>query len=329
MDEETKQIQYLESNRRMIQVLEQQQGERFKNSKFLQFLKKVDTGEYELRDTENKLILHPEKAQTAQESKLDSMEQHFTQSEQNITEQNQKFQGMNQIFAAEQQKQNLDAAKLREMENAWNAAEQRTKQEIDQEAEKKAEELQKLWQEMARNYDPQNPELTEKLQKEWENSFDQWENSDLSKAWQAASDIEDMQYIDHMRDYNFSKENEFDQLEKPHLAFLEEIKKGNSYRATKALESHLKRHPSDHKGWKTLGELLQELDDDQRSVAALSKAIDLNRQCRDSLLLMGVSCVNILDELHSMMYLHRWLKLSPEYAELAGVIFLFYKGASY
>lgn len=46
----------------MIGMMESDPDPRFKQSKFLQFLKKVNTGEYELT-TDNKLVVHPEKAQ--------------------------------------------------------------------------------------------------------------------------------------------------------------------------------------------------------------------------------------------------------------------------
>lgn len=45
----------------MISMMESDPDPRFKQSKFLQFLKKVNTGEYELTN-DNKLVVHPEKA---------------------------------------------------------------------------------------------------------------------------------------------------------------------------------------------------------------------------------------------------------------------------
>ena len=56
-----------------------------------------------------------------------------------------------------------------------------------------------------------------------------------------------------------------------------------------------------------IGTLLQENDQDNKSIAALMKAHEVDPQCSETLFQLGVSCTNVLDEITSMMYLQDWL----------------------
>ena len=252
--------------------------------------------------------------------KVETMDKAFAEAEGETQKQENIFTAMNDTFQQEKQRVELDENKFNDLNKEWEKAEMKTRNDIQLEADKKAEELQKLWTEMARSYDPNNPELMKELENKWNESFNEWNESKLAEHWQAATQLEDMQFVDHIKDYNFRDGNPYDQMEHPYKSFLAQMEKGNSYEAIQALEAHLRKNPQDHKGWKVLGSLQQELDDDQKGVSALSKAIELNPKCKDSLLLMGVSCVNVFDELHSMMYLHRWLKLNDQWSGIAGVI---------
>lgn len=73
------------------------------------------------------------------------------------------------------------------------------------------------------------------------------------------------------------------------------------------LQAHLQKNPQDGDYWRALGQVHQELDQDQKSVSCFLKSADLNPLDSESYLQLGVSCSNILDEVHAIHYLEMWL----------------------
>lgn len=192
------------------------------------------------------------------------------------------------------------------------------KSEIEQKRLDHQKKMESMFQRMIETYNPDDPQLTEKLDKEWKDMLENYNEDMFSEHWQKASDIIETQYLDMKRDYNFSKENTYADSNQPSRIFIELIKKGNIGEAIKALEAHLQQNPNDHLGWVMLGGILQENDQDQKSVTALMKAVELKPDCLSALLMLGVGCTNILDESHSVIYLQKWLKNNPLYSQFAG-----------
>lgn len=205
------------------------------------------------------------------------------------------------------------------MNKAWDNAEvNETQREIEQQRFEHQKKLEAFWQRMIDNYNPNDPQLSERLEQDWKEMMDNWDEEKFSDHWQKASDMIETQYLDMKRDYTFAKENTYANSNAPHHIFLEMIKKGNIGEAIKALEAHLSQNPKDHLGWVMLGGILQENDNDQKSVTALMQAIEIKPDCLSALLMLGVGCTNILDESHSVMYLQKWLKNNPLYSDFAG-----------
>ena len=61
---------------------------------------------------------------------------------------------------------------------------------------------------------------------------------------------------------------------------------------------------------------MQENDQDQKSITCFMNSIKNNPQNLDSLLSLGVSCTNILDEVKAMNFLKQWIILNPKYKHL-------------
>lgn len=101
--------------------------------------------------------------------------------------------------------------------------------------------------------------------------------------------------------------NPFQKEANPHRVFREVYNTGDVHKSVLALEEHLRRHPEDQQGWRILGTILQEIDQDNKSINAFLRALELNPECESTLFNIGISCNNVLDELSSMMYLDRWL----------------------
>jgi len=91
------------------------------------------------------------------------------------------------------------------------------------------------------------------------------------------------------------------------------INKGNNDQAVLALEAHLQKHMEDGDTWRILGRILQENDQDQKSITSFLNCLKYNPDNLDCLLSLGVSCANTLDEVKAMNFLKRWLMLNPKY----------------
>lgn len=65
-----------------------------------------------------------------------------------------------------------------------------------------------------------------------------------------------------------------------------------------------------------LGRILQENDQDQKSITCFMNSINHNPENLDSLLSLGISCTNVLDEVKAMNFLKKWIILNPKYKHL-------------
>ena len=65
--------------------------------------------------------------------------------------------------------------------------------------------------------------------------------------------------------------------------------------------------------WRVLGRILQENDQDQKSIPCFTNCLKYNPDNLDTLLSLGISCTNILDEVKAMNYLKKWIMLNPKY----------------
>jgi peroxin-5 len=83
-----------------------------------------------------------------------------------------------------------------------------------------------------------------------------------------------------------------------------------------ALKANLIKNPEHVPSWRLLGKLYQEKDEDEKAIAYFKKAYDLDPTDLDSLLCLGVSCTNELQEHVAMNHLLNWLRLNPQYNDL-------------
>jgi peroxin-5 len=312
---ESKEKNNQEATGGLISLMMNDPDPKFQNSKFLDFLKKVNTGEFEVRE-DNTLIHHPEKAKVELKADIETtMNAAFAQSVKKEEEMGDKITGMETAFRQAELGQDIEEEVFKKMDQAFAQA---TNEENMKEKVEMQKKLESLWHKMMNEYDENNPQLMEKLNNEWLGMMDDWNNANFDQHWQKAADIDELQYQNFKKDYEFHKDNKYASLNAPHRMFIDLVKAGNIYEAIKALEGHLQKHPKDHEGWIMLGGLLQESDMDQQSVTALMKSLEVEPGCLYALLQVGVGCTNILDEIHSLMYLHKWLQLNPAYAKFAG-----------
>lgn len=157
------------------------------------------------------------------------------------------------------------------------------------------------------NYDENDPNLQSKIEEIWKESLEQYvESGDpkhLSEHWQHSSDMEEMQYRNFTDVYKFQENNPYSSLSNPLEGIKQVIESGNTRVLTQVLEAHLQKNPKDADGWRVLGMIFQDRDQDQKGVTCLLQAIKANPTDKDSLLQLGVSCLNIFDEIHAMNFI--------------------------
>lgn len=164
-----------------------------------------------------------------------------------------------------------------------------------------------MWEDMLANYDENDPNLQAKIEEIWKGSLDEYTKTqdpkDLSRHWQHSSDLEEMQYQNFREKFEFQPNNPYTALSSPLEGIKQVIQSGDIIELAKLLEAHLQKHPTDSKGWRALGLVYQERDQDQSSVTCFLQSIKHDPADRQSYLQLGVSCLNIFDEIHSMNFI--------------------------
>jgi len=160
-----------------------------------------------------------------------------------------------------------------------------------------------------------------------------WEHAQMDRAWEeeddevlenpwAASGADEMaqawsriwaQEGSKPAGYAFEDANPFADSADPFNEAQERIRTGNVPEAILALEAEVQRHPDNSEAWRLLGQLHAENDDDGKAIAALLRCYEIDPYNLDSLLALGVSCTNELEEQKALEHLQSWLQNNPEY----------------
>merc|ERR1719145_18615 len=109
-------------------------------------------------------------------------------------------------------------------------------------------------------------------------------------------------------DYSFQDENPFLEDEDPLALAQRLIREGRDREALLALEAEVQRNQESSEGWRMLGELYAQLDQDVEAIQCLRKGHEVDPYNLDSLLALGVSCTNELDQLPALRYLRMWIE---------------------
>jgi tetratricopeptide (TPR) repeat protein len=94
------------------------------------------------------------------------------------------------------------------------------------------------------------------------------------------------------------------------------FKNGNIKDAILSIEAFVQQEPGNHEGWKLLGRIHAENDDDTRSIQSLNKSIEINPSDVDSLLLISVSHTNNFNYESVCQVLRKLLNLNPMYKDI-------------
>jgi len=198
-------------------------------------------------------------------------------------------------------------------------------------------ELDKLWQQSAAPgtlkeeeamnmaWDGDAAQMEREFEEIWRNQngeLDQiWEQTDFDRVWQGESDLDQMWEEDSLRqqtpkEYTFKEDNPYLQLDHPIEHAQKLIAQGKDREAILALEAEVQKNPESSEGWRQLGELWAQMDQDVEAIQCLRRGHDADPYNLDSLLALGVSCTNELDQIEALRYLRSWIENHDDFQGL-------------
>merc|ERR1712216_478135 len=286
----------------MVAMLRNSGNPKFANSQFVNFIDKVSKGDLQFK--ENAVIdrdgnevnwdeLYDTAAATASDAEQQSLE--------NLWEASGKG-GPANLESAWQAGKQMEP----NLESAWAASEPGLEDMWRAAAEGNPESLEELWS--------KNPEL-EKLWKEsfqgmedmWNMAGEEGEAAMMEQAWmnEGGMNMENLWRgaSSKNQDYKFSEDNPYADSDSPLAEAQRLLREGRDREALLALEAEVQRNPDSSEGWRMLGQLYAELDQDVEAIQCLRKGHEVDPYNLDSLLALGVSCTNELDQLPALRYL--------------------------
>lgn len=142
----------------------------------------------------------------------------------------------------------------------------------------------------------------------------------LEEAWKKAGEdiMGQMQMEDAWRQaqYAFQKENPYQNNDDPLALAMQLLREGRDREALLALEAEVQKHPDSSEGWRQLGQLYAELDQDVEAIHCLQKGHEVDPYNLPTLLALGVSLTNELDQIPALRYLRRWIENHDEHQVL-------------
>jgi len=267
----------------MINQLNSLPSEKVQNSEFLSFLKKLNTGAYKIEDNgletdENKMKEFTEKE--VNQKKMDAA--YYKQQINNIVEETKDPNFKIEETAGQHEfGEDFDPANL--FRDVWETGEM------------KEDDLQNMmagWKTQA-----------EKSMGYYNETLDE-------------PPVETVFQVPKEDFFKFDENNPYIDVEDAYSLAVQLNSDLKVHDAVLAIKAHLTQNPDHAASWRLLGQLYQEKDEDEKAIAYFQKAYDLDPYDLDSLLCLGVSCTNELNENVAMNHLTNWLRYNPEYCDL-------------
>jgi len=286
----------------MVEMLRSSGNPKFANSQFVNFIDKVSKGELQFKEN---TVIDQEGNEVDWDTLYDTAAATASASEQMDLE--NMWQASRDMPPGEQAN----------LENLWNASDPA---------------MEELWKASGAEGGPQSMEELEKLWKDGGFPFgqgmeDMWNmagedgEAGLEQAWMGEG-MGNMEQIwrngyNKNADYKFQDENPYLDSNDPLAEAQRLIREGRDREALLALEPEVTRNPDSSEGWRQLGQLYAELDQDVEAIQCLRKGHEVDPYNLDSLLALGVSCTNELDQLPALRYLRKWIENHEDHQVLA------------
>lgn len=288
----------------MVAMLRNSGNPKFANSHFVDFIDKVSKGDLQFK--ENTVIdregnevdwdtLYDTAAATASDSEMKSLE-HLWQASGNGGDQDLESKWAD----AKPGPQNL--------ESAWNSAAPDAAAGLEEmwkaaAAGESMEEMEKLWKEAGFP-------MGQDMEDMWRMAGEDGEAGLLESAWgDAMPNMENIwNATNKSAEYKFQGDNPYIDSADPLAEAQRLMREGRDREALLALEAEVQKNPESSEGWRLLGELFAQLDQDVEAIQCLRKGHEVDPYNLDSLLALGVSCTNELDQLPALRYLRMWIE---------------------
>merc|ERR1719356_1286737 len=132
----------------------------------------------------------------------------------------------------------------------------------------------------------------------WRLAGEDAEQAFLEQAWNGDLNMDQMEKMwmgggnKADTEYEFSKENKYLETDDPLAQAMQLLREGRDREALLALEAEVQRNPESSEGWRQLGQLYAELDQDIEAIQCLRRGHEVDPYNLESLLALGVSCTN-------------------------------------
>ena len=273
-----------ESTAYMISQLSQVPSEKIQNSQFLGFLKQLNTGALEINEDgvqENQSKMQEFNEKELKEKEMNA-EWHKKQIDAIIEEtKDPEFYKEEDVYKGKDPLENFDPTNL--FRDTWDAG------ELNEDELQRMMANWKLHAEKSQDYYSEN--LVEP----------------------PVETVIQVPKVDH---FKFEEENPYSNVDDAYTLALQLNQELKVHDAILALKAHVTKEPDHAASWRLLGQLYQENDEDDKAIAYLLKAYELDPYDCESLLYLGVSCTNELNPRVAMNHLMDWLRYHPDYCDL-------------
>jgi len=270
----------------MVEMLRKSGNPKFANSQFVSFIDKVSKGELQFREN---AVVDREGRQVDWDTLYD------TESATASDTERQQLESLWQASSGEASGLEAAWAGGSGLEAAWQAA-----------GAPSDAELERLWSGAGRAA----------MDEAWRVAGEDGEAALLEQAW-LGEDLGMMEQAwagaGKQSEYQFSSENPYLESAEPLAEALRLLREGRDREALLALEAEVRRNPESSEGWRQLGQLYAELDQDVEAIQCLRRGHEVDPYNLDSLLALGVSCTNELDQLPALRYLRMWIENHEEH----------------
>merc|ERR1719446_206381 len=133
----------------------------------------------------------------------------------------------------------------------------------------------------------------------WKLAGEDGEAAMLEQAWLGNDDMEAIWRSGNQKnaEYKFQEgDNPYLDSDNPLAEAQRLLREGRDREALLALEAEVQKNPDSSEGWRMLGQLYAELDQDVEAIRCLRRGHEVDPYNLESLLALGVSCTNELDQ---------------------------------
>lgn len=264
----------------MVEMLRNSGNPKFANSQFVDFIDRVSKGDLQFREN---TVIDREGNQVDWDSLYDTAA---------ATASDQERRELEGLWEASGRPEDLG-----ELSRAWGETMPQMPQGAD---------LERLWQDAGQA----------SMEDAWR--FAEGPGADaLEQAWLGNEEFNMDQVWNHGSgkgaEYKFQEDNPYLDSADPLAEAQRLIREGRDREAVLALEAEVQRNPESSEGWRMLGQLFAELDQDIEAIQCLRRGHAVDPYNLDSLLALGVSCTNELDQLPALRYLRMWIESHEEH----------------